>query len=442
MQIVSRVASALQTVLGTVADQAAQKTEAVRRRRKFCGATLVQTFVLGFLHKPKARPEDLAMTARELGVEVTPRAVQKRYTPALTACLRQVLDQALQQVVVASPRAIPLLRKFTAVRIGDSTTISLPDELAEQFPGCGGSSGSGKAALKLQVEMDQLDGGLPKIQIQAGRDSDAHSELMNEPPPAGSLSMYDLGYFSVPRFCLIAAAAAFWISRLHTQTKVFDTDGTPLDLLGLLQDDRGAEPFERRVLLGQVERLPCRLIALRAPEDVVAQRRRKAYRKAQKSGHTPSVRHLAWLSFTIFVTNCDAELLNWKQVVVLYRTRWQIELLFKLWKSHNLLATHSDLPPGHQLIQFYARMIGVILQHWILLIGAWTDATHSLWKAAGSLRDHLVLLLPNLTDFHRLCETLERLASLMRTCATMTKRQKRPGTFQLLDNPELLEYVF
>jgi hypothetical protein len=441
VQIVSRVASALQTVLGVVAGQAAQDSGAVKRKRKFCGATLVQTFVLGFLHKPQARAEDLALTAGQLGVEVTPRAVQKRYTPALTACLRAVLDQTLQQVIAASPRAIPLLQKFTAVRISDSTTLGLPDEFAAQFPGCGGTSGAGRAAMKLQVSMDQLHGSLPKIQIQAGRDSDAQSELMSEPPPAGSLSLCDLGYFSLSRFGLIAAAAAGWISRLHTQTKVFDAAGQPLELLEILQAHRGAEPLESTVLLGQAERLPCRLIALRAPAEVVAERRRKAYRTAQKSGQTPSDRHLAWLAFTIFVTNCDAAMLTWKEVVVLYRTRWQIELLFKLWKSHNRLATHSDVLPEHQMIQLYARMIGVILQHWMLLTGVWTEARHSLWKAARILREHLVLLLTSLKDFHQLCETLERLARLMRSSATLTTRKKRPGTFQLLHNPELLQYV-
>ena len=36
------------------------------------------------------------------------------------------------------------------------------------------------------------------------------------------------------------------------------------------------------------------------------------------------------------------ELLTWKEVVVLYRARWQKELLFKLWKSHNHLAASHE----------------------------------------------------------------------------------------------------
>ncbi len=41
------------------------------------------------------------------------------------------------------------------------------------------------------------------------------------------------------------------------------------------------------------------------------------------------------LAWSLFVTNAPDELLTGKDVVVLYRARWQIELLFKLWKSHN-----------------------------------------------------------------------------------------------------------
>lgn len=47
------------------------------------------------------------------------------------------------------------------------------------------------------------------------------------------------------------------------------------------------------VYLGAV-RLPCRLLAYRLPDDVVAQRRRQAYETARKKGRTPTQAYLHW----------------------------------------------------------------------------------------------------------------------------------------------------
>lgn len=41
-------------------------------------------------------------------------------------------------------------------------------------------------------------------------------------------------------------------------------------------------------------RLPCRLLAYRLPEEVVAQRRRQAYETARKKGRTPTHAYLHW----------------------------------------------------------------------------------------------------------------------------------------------------
>ena len=88
-------------------------------------------------------------------------------------------------------------------------------------------------------------------------------------------------------------------------------------------------PIDRWVEVGAT-RLRCRIIALRAPDEVVARRRQKAYEKAAKKGRQPTARHLATCAWTMFLTSCPEELLSWPEVVVLYRVRWQIELLFKL----------------------------------------------------------------------------------------------------------------
>jgi hypothetical protein len=40
------------------------------------------------------------------------------------------------------------------------------------------------------------------------------------------------------------------------------------------------------------------------------------------------------LDWTLFVTNAPGTLISLKQVYDFYRIRWQIELIFKLWKSY------------------------------------------------------------------------------------------------------------
>ena len=162
--------------------------------------------------------------------------------------------------------------------------------------------------------------------------------MRQTPPPAGSLSIFDLGYFSLERFRRIGEAKAYWISRFQHGTKVFDAAGKRLHLLRFLQQHGPNGLVDASVVLGEKERLPCRLIAVRVPAEVAARRRQKIREKARDHGREPSQEYLDLQEWTIFVTNCPPELLTWKEVVVLYRARWQIELLFKLWKSHNHLA--------------------------------------------------------------------------------------------------------
>ncbi len=237
----------------------------------------------------------------------------------------------------ADERVQPLLQRFRQVLIGDSTTIPLCDALAEEFPGCGGSHGSGKAAAKWQVIWDCVSGALWKMSWEAGQQRDAKSEILDETPPPGSLSIFDLGYFSLDRFRRWPEAGTHWISRGISDLTV-TVEGVTHDLHDWLKAQVGG-PIDQWVEVGAA-RLRCRIVALLAPAEVAARRCQKARDKAAKKGRQPTARHLATCDWTVFLTSCPADLLTWKEVVVLYRLRWQIELLFKLWKSHNLLEAH------------------------------------------------------------------------------------------------------
>jgi hypothetical protein len=286
-----------------------------------------------------------------------------------------------------------------------------------------------------------LTGALKKLVVEPGRRSDGQSAEAEGPVIRGALYLRDLGYFSLDWFRKLADGGASWIARWQQGTTVFDADGRPLELLESLREHKGAGPIEVPIALGAVERLACRLIALRVPQEVADRRRQKAYEKAQKHGRTPSREHLAWCDWTLFVTNCPAELLTWKEAVVLYRARWQVELMFKLWKSHNhLAASRAEWTAAERMGMFWAKLIAVVVQHGLLLMAIWSDPRRSAWKAAGVIRQWIVSLTGALEDIEQLIRTLEQMAATIAAVARQKLRKKHPASFQLLLDPELLDW--
>lgn len=438
MRIIPPTAAALQALLTTTAEERGAQCQLIRRQRAFTASSLVSTFVLGFLQRPNPTWEQLALVARQCGAQVTPQAVEQRVTPALADTLQGVWQAAVNCTIGSEARLTPLLTKFTQVFVGDSTTIGLTDALANQFPGCGGSYGFGQAAMKLQVIWDVLSGRLWRMTCEAGKQSDSTSPVMDQTPPAGSLSLFDLGYFSLERFQRWQNAGAHWISRGISELLIW-VDGESHDLHDWLRTQPPGV-IDREVEVGAV-RLRCRLVALHAPVEVAARRRQKAGDKAAKKGRRPTARHLATCDWTVFITSCSEELLTWQEVVVLYRVRWQIELLFKLWKSQGLIGQHRSTDPARQLVELYSRMIAVIVQHWLILVTCWSNEHVSLTKSSRLLRDQVPQLIAVLADQEQLVLLLIRWQHALDGLAKVAKRKSQPSNPQLLANPNLLTYI-
>jgi hypothetical protein len=327
MTVVQTVTTSLQRLLGAALDDLARESGVVQRQRKFTGQTLLLMIVATLLHKPDATWWDFLVTAHALGLQVSQTAVQKRFQAGqpLVDFLRSALERALQQTVAGLPAAAALLQQFTAVFLGDSSTMALPDELAGLFPGCGGKEGTSAAALKISVLWDLKSGRLERLLVEAGRASDARSPIAMDQAAPGTLLIYDLGYFSLERFAALDRQQARFISRLQPGTTVLDPDGHVRDLLSYLRGQPSGL-VDVPILLGASERLGCRLIAIRVPEEVANRRRQQARDKARDHGREPSAEYLELLGWSLFVTNCPAGELTWKAVVVLYRARWQIEI--------------------------------------------------------------------------------------------------------------------
>ena len=160
---IHEVSKAIQSLVGELAEEVAAGCRVVKRVRKFTAGTLAKTFVFGFLQNPGASDEELAQMAGVLGVQVTTQAVEQRYSPELVKFLQSLLEKSVKFRVKSWEKMAPLLERFTDTLLLDSTVISLPDEMAEQFPGCGGSYGGGQAATKIQMQLSSKTGALPGV---------------------------------------------------------------------------------------------------------------------------------------------------------------------------------------------------------------------------------------------------------------------------------------
>jgi len=442
MEIMRTAAQTLQQLCGSDLEKLAASTGVIKRRRKFGAVTLLRMLVFTALKHRVPKPADFKRTAIQFGVDVSKAAIPARFTDELVAFLRAVLDRAIERLLSAKRTTLASLEGFTGIYLGDGTSVVLPDDYAAQFPGCGGTAGFGRAALKIQLLWEILSGAVRGLVIESGKSSDATSPIAQTRVPAGSLMVFDLGYFCLDRFRRLIGAGVSWVSRLQFGVTVYDSAGRELSLLDYLQRryEAGERLIDITIFLGTEHRLRCRLIAVRIPQQTAARRRQAAHAKAAKHGRAASQEYLRWQDWTIFVTDCAAERLTWQAVIVLYRTRWQIELMFKVWKSHNGLVAHRpEASPQERLAMVYAKLIGAIVQHWVLLTATWTQSDRSLMKAASTLREWINNLAEALDDLKKLTDVLERLQEILRG-DRVERRHKNPSHFQLLENPELLQW--
>lgn len=165
-------------------------------------------------------------------------------------------------------------------------------------------------------------------------------------------------------------------------------------------------------------------------DDERRKRVREAAKVRKKSRLKPET--LALCEWTILVTNLPAEAFTPEEIVCLQRLRWQIELLFKLWKTDLAINTWRSHQPYQILTEVYAKLLLALVQHWLLLLGCWQQENRSLVKAAKTLRKYTFHILAALPDFTYLLRALHLILPTLARC-TVQKRQTRPATFQLLE---------
>lgn len=435
MTTIPQVGEAMQQLLIEAAQAADVELHYSRRpdQAKFSASTLVQTLVFGWLAHPDASLEQLSHTAARSGVELSAQAIDQRLNLSTAELLKRVLLASLDQVIASDPLAIPILQRFRGVRIHDSTTIVLPDALADTWQGCGGTTETNtQAALKCGVQFDLLTGALCGLDLAAGRASDHRLPVQHAPLPKGSLRLADLGFYDLRVFAALSAAEVYWLTKIEPTAVVGDTPQTQQSVLTFVEQLGHVAQWQGTVWVGKAHRLQARLLVQRVPQEVADGRRRRIGKSAREKGVTPSAAALALAGWTVLLTNIPAELLSVQEAMVVAKVRWQIELLFKLWKSHGQIDVWRSGKPGRILCEVYAKLLAMVIQQWSLVIGCWSYAERSLVKASQVVRDHACELASARGRLEQLIQVLETIQHVLKRTARMNARRKHPNTYQLL----------
>ena len=363
----------------------AQQSRFIQRSTsKLTGQDFVELMTIDMIDNANVSLDGLCDLLRQHRPQavMTPQALHQRLlSPPAVTYLHAVLQLALRENLEAVRVPVPatLLAPFGRVFLEDSTQCCLHEKLAADFQGSGGSGST--SAVKIDLIYDYTSAVIHALHLTDGTTADQSRAAAIVPHlRAGDLVLRDLGYFCLAALRQIATQQAYFLSRLSKGVHVFlgANDETPAVSLTdhLLRHFPRHRVVDLDVYVGQEDRLPCRLLAYRLPDEVVEQRRRSAYEVARKKGRTPTKAYLQWLQYSWYITNVSQTVWTAEVVGTVYGLRWQIELTFKHWKS--LLQIHVLKGTRPERIQclLYGRLITIVLLNMLSAYASWYAAHH------------------------------------------------------------------
>lgn len=358
--------------------------------------------------QPEATRKQQQQAASQVGMAVSVQGLEQRFNEASVVFMRRLLEIGLEQMVNSQIEST-LLPQFNGVYITDCTRLVW-----------------GKTGVKMGVRWELQQGQL-QAHLSELKQNDQKTAVVDYAMPVGALHLGDLGFFKLRRFQDWNARGIYWLSRLKVGTRLWTAAGDTLDILQLL--GTATTPFVMPVQVGVKTRFAAYLVAAPTPEAACAKRCARLKEQARLDMRPLSARQAALAGWTLYLTNIPQ--LTFDQAHILARTRWQIELLFKLWKSHAKVLVARSADPIRQQCEGYAKLLGVLVAHWLLLVSGWQPHMLGSLDALRLLRTHIPLLMRAFRYPILLPIVFDGLQAELRLAPLPSKRRAAPLAFQL-----------
>lgn len=343
---------------------------------------------------------DLSESLSEnFGVNLTKQSLDERFNIYGVRLMRKCFESVFEKVLGTTISPLKGNGSFQRVILRDSTSFQLPACLSSFYEGnAGATTGS---VIKIQHEYDLLSGKILRLDFRNGKEND--TEWLNQKGVqvlANDLQLMDLGYYKLAHLGKIAQEGGHFVSRYKVGIGLLVKNNkeqyVKLDWQEMLQKVNGTS-FEQMVYLelGK-KKLPLRIHLQKMPEEILAKRLKKHKRKDsnqsnQKKHYQSSDFKKQLACYNIFITNASIEVLKTEQIYGFYRLRWQIEILFKIWKSLFQIDKIGKMSIARFECYLYGKLIAILISgHIQSLFNAFiqdkSDFELSQWKAYKLLK--------------------------------------------------------
>lgn len=340
--------------------------------------------------------EGLCRYLLQRGQKLTKQSLQERFTDSASDFMKDMVSHALRQKLGINFDR--LHKKFKRILISDSTKFELPPQFQSFYRGSGG--GASLSSIKVQYCFDLLSGSIATLFNRGGVETDYSSDITHL--EKNDLTIEDLGFFCIDRFKNIKQRGAYFLSRLRFGRLVFKNNGQSYDVFDLLAEEKGMRPGEIRqyqVCIDKKEKLPVRLILEKVPNQIANQKRRKLKTDKQNKRKSISQKRLRFCNLNAYITNTKEEDLPMKSVRNYYSLRWQIEIIFKAWKSVYKIDQVKSMKRQRFECMHYGLLMLIILTTHILvcfkkIIGQYNQQELSEYKLFKCIKE----ILPAFSD--------------------------------------------
>ena len=374
-------------------------------------------------------------------VDITKQGIDQRFTEGAVKYVQALIGNQLSHQVSHSID-IKWFKLFKRVLIKDSTKFDVSENLVSQLPGSGGSAS--KAGVCIQHEFDIKAGKVIDLTVTPANvpdTKDASKTIGNV--RAGDLIIRDLGYSKISCFDTINQARAFFISRLNVTVLVYEMNENKLvelDFVNLnktMKDGR-IQRLEKQVFIGKEDKLPVRIIIELMPDEIINTRLRNKNSFNKKKGKQTSDNYKTRSCFNLYITNIEDTVLDAEVIVKIYKIRWQVELIFKAWKSTFGIDNNNQMKYERLICTLNTRLL-LILINWDLFmykrlqLYEKTGKLLSINKCFKTLHESSKELKEILTNnCKKLVEWLEQIFRLFESHHWLEKRKNKIGLAELM----------